>query len=553
MLRRALMLTVLTLLVLPDDGFPLLFMDRYEYLYEQLDALIHEKNTEKQERIIHDILRTDVSVDTLIALINSMRYPEVCEGRIHEYSEACLDGVERPYYVVVPSDYDHQKKHPLLVYLHGGVSRADLVEDYPENIKDNPFTEMAEENGYVMLCPLGQFGATWWDSVGIANVLQQIRATKRLYNIDDDRVFMSGFSDGASGAFLFAMNHPSDFAGFMPQNGHPGVASEVGGIQMYMVNMANRPIHVINTDEDELYPASEIEPIIALAHSAGAHVMYRVYSGIGHDFGYAYTEMPRMVAFMETHPRPLNSHIIWESAYPGNGCAWLAIDSIIEKERAPWHDDHNMKLTDDRVMFGFYPDDEFTGIDWEKVDKRILLPFFPDGKYEGPGVRVDKVVGDSTLCALVGMQDGDIIVKFDDTPINTIDDVYSYKQGKECGDSVQIAILRDGKLIEFDGRFPGPIIYDLFTRGLPSGRIEAFYANNTYTVRTSQVGRFTIFLHPDMVQLDQKVKVIVNDKKVFDEKVEPSGEFVLRNFRDNVDRQRLYINKVVFRVPKIAE
>jgi predicted esterase len=472
----------------------------------------------------------------------------VSKGKIQKYSSNCIDGVERPFYLYIPSRYDRKHKHPLLVYLHGGVSRVDLIEDYEESIHNNPFTDMAEEQGYIVLYPLGQFGATWWDSVGIANVLQQIRMTKRLCNVDDDRVFMTGFSDGASGSFLFAMKYPSDFAGFMPLNGHPGVASEVGKIQTYMVNMKNRPVHVINTDEDELYPATKIDPIIELAHKAGANIMYRVYTGIGHDFDYAYEEMPRMVTFMETHPRAMNSHIIWETAYQNEGCGWLVIDSIMEQERAHWHDDHNMKLVDDRVMFGFYPDDNFEGIDWDAIDKRVLLQFFPDGDYQGPGVRVDKVVGDSTLCALVGMQDGNVIVKFDDMPINTIEDVYTYKEGKKCGDSVQIVILREGETKEFDGRFPGPITYDLFTRGSPSGRAEAFYADNTFTLSTSRIKAFTLLIHPDMVQLNQNVRVVVNGKRVFDGTVAPSREFILRNFCNTIDHRLLYVNKLTFSI-----
>ncbi len=517
-------------------------------LQEHIDRLIHTTDKTEQETLINQIIKEKPYADTLIALLKGIRFKSIAKKGIRIDTNLCIDGIERPYYLYIPSHYNHTVRTPLLIDLHGGVSRKDLIEDYEEYIKDSPFTKMAEENGYIVLFPLAQYGATWWDSVGISNVLQQIRKTKQYFNIDDSRVFMTGFSDGGSGSFLFAMCHPSDFAGFLSLNGHPGVGSEVGKIQTYFVNLFNRPVYVVNTDEDKLYPAEEIRPIIELGYSAGARIFYRIYTGIGHDFDYADEEMPRMVNFMECHPRALNPVIKWESADPGLRCMWLTIDSITTQGHANWYKDHNMELIDDRVMFGFYSDDDFDGIDLDSINKRALSNHFPDGKYEGPGVRIDKIVGDSTLCALAGMQEGDVIIKLGNTPVNTLDDVNRYKEGKKCGDIAQIVAFRDGQILEFEQRFPGPIKYNLFTRGKPSARIEGHFSGNTFSFKTSQVGVFSIYIHPDMVQLDQNIVVKVNGKRIFDERVTASPEFILRNFLENRDRESLYLNKITLRL-----
>jgi len=516
-------------------------------LSKSIDRLIHTANKTEQETLIAQIIKEKPSTDTLITLLRDIRFKSVTKKGVHVDTNLCIDGIERPYYLYVPSRYNHTKKTPLLVYLHGGVSRKDLIEDYEEDIENLPFTKMAEENGYIILFPLGQYGATWWDSVGISNVLQQICKTKQYFNIDDNRVFMTGFSDGGSGSFLFAMCHPSDFAGFLSFNGHPGVGSEVGEIQTYFVNLFNRPVYVVNTDEDKLYPAEEIGSIMELAHSAGADILYRIYTGIGHDFDYADEEIPLMVKFMQGHPRTLNPVIKWESAYPGMRCMWLMIDSITSEGHADWYKDHNMELIDDRVMFGFYPDDNFDGIDLDLIDQRVLFSHFPDGTYAGPGVRIDKIVGDSTFCGLAEMQEGDIIVKLDDTPINTLDDVNRFKETKECGDAAEVVAIRDEKIIEIEGRFPDPRKYDLFTRSEPSARIEGYFSGNTFSFKTSQVGVFSIYINPDMVQLDQNIVVEVNGEEIFDERVAASPEFILRNFLENLDREALYVNKITLR------
>lgn len=517
-------------------------------LPEQISSLIRTADEVQQEKLIAQIIKEKPSGDSLIALLRDIRFKSTVEKGIQIDTNLCIDGIKRPYYLYIPPQYDHTKRTPLLVYLHGGVSRKDLIEDYEKDIKDLPFTKMAQENGYIMLFPLGQYGATWWDSVGVSNVLQQIRNTKKYFNIDDNRVFMTGFSDGGSGSFLFAMCYPTDFAAFLALNGHPGVGSEVGEIQTYFVNLFNRPVYVVNTDEDRLYPAEEIRAIMELAHSADARVFYRIYTGIGHDFDYADEEMPLMVKFMHCHARTLNPVIKWESAYPGLRCSWLSIDSITTDGHAEWYKDDNMELVDDRVMFGFYPDDDFDGIDLNLIDQYVLSNHFPDGAYAGPGVRIDKIVGDSTFCGLAGMQEGDIIIKLDDTSVNTLDDVNRFKEGKKCGDTAEVVALRDGKILEIKGRFPDPRKYDLFTRGKPSARIEGYFSGNTFSFKTSQVGVFSIYIHPDMVQLDQNIVVKVNGKKIFDEKVTASPEFILRNFLENRDRELLYINKITLRL-----
>lgn len=484
--------------------------------------LVREPDTAVQHILLKKILHTEPSAAELIDVLKNISFSPAAATGIVWRSNLCLDGVERPYFLYVPTRYDHRTKTPLIVYLHGGVNRGELIADVEEFIMELPFTEFAEQHGYVLLVPLGQDGATWWDSVGIANVLQQIRNTKQEFNIDDDRVYLTGFSDGGSGSFLFAMWYPSYFAGFISLNGHPGVGSEAGGLQTYFVNLYNRPVYVVNTTDDELYPAAEIMPAMEIALKAQANVLFRVYEDIGHTLDYADAEMPMMHTFMKTHCRALPVALQWETAYPDAGCDWLVINEISRDKPAAWHTDHNMELVDDRVMFGFYPDDT----------------------YEGKGVRVDRLVGDSTLCALTGVQAGDVIVALDGMEMNDLDVLTAYKKDKRCGDSVTLTIMRGNRELIMQGAFPGPVTYLLFTRGEPSGRMHGYYCGNTFSLETSRVGSFTIYLHPDMVQFDQPVVVRVNGTVVYNDEVAPSPKFLLENFLTHRDRARLFANKI---------
>jgi hypothetical protein len=499
---------------------------RADDLTRKLDLLLAADDGKEQEKIITEILKQKPSPDTLIALLKGIKFPAPDSTGIIRGENLCIDGVKRPFYWFVPKNYNPAKKTPLLVCIHGGVMRPEIT-DKPEDLVYPAFMDLANETGYIMLFPAGEAKAAWWDSVGAANVLAQIRATKRKFNIDDNRVFMSGFSDGGSGSFFFAMCYPTDFAAFMPLNGHSGVGSIDGGIQMYYVNLFNRPLSVVNTDLDQLYPDKEIRPMMALAQRAGANLLYRIYTGIGHDFAYAPKELPLMVEFMETHPRSVSPpEIKWETAYPELGrCMWLAIESIRAGFPAQWYQDQNMELVNDRVMFGFVADD----------------------KYKGLGVRIGKIVGDSTFCALVGVQEGDVIIELGKKPIIDMKDIAAYKTKKKCGDSAEMTVLRDGKTLNFSGRFPGPTRYPLFKRGSPSARAEASFLANRFTVRGSQLGAFSIYIDPAMVQLDQNLIVVVDGKEVFNKKVNADPKFILDNFLENRDRELLYVNRIAIK------
>ena len=52
------------------------------------------------------------------------------------------------------------------------------------------------------------------------NLVEILDATKRAYNVDENRVVVSGVSDGGTGAYWVAMRETTPFASFLPLNGY---------------------------------------------------------------------------------------------------------------------------------------------------------------------------------------------------------------------------------------------------------------------------------------------------------------------------------------------
>lgn len=476
--------------------------------------------TDKVERIA----RAEPAWEEVAALIEGLEFPEVETGDFVLGMTLCIDDVERPYVLYIPPGYQRTEAAPLLVRLHGGVGRGDIEPEPLEHAKEDEFIPVAEEKDWVVLYPFGQMGATWWDDVGMANVRNLIRTVKRVYNIDDDRVWLEGFSDGGSAGFAHAMVTPNDYAAIVALNGHMGVGSISGGLHLYAPNLSNTPIYAVTTKADELYPSGKMRPTFEMAMKAKADIIYRELDG-AHDFGYAEAEMPRMLRFLERHGRePFPSRITWETGESRFGqCRWFKIDEVTTGDAEKWHRDFNTAL----------------------VDERITVGFVPDYAFEGEGVKVSSVV-EETAAEAMGLEAGDIIIGGGRMPIANLDDLVAYKALLERGSPIELRVLRgDGERILSDN-LPEKANYLIFKREIPSGLAHTGYSANEIWAKTSRVGAFSIFMHPDMVNLEDPVTVTWNGKVVYEETVKPDIAFMIENFLENRDRRLLYVARLEF-------
>lgn len=83
-----------------------------------------------------------------------------------------------------------------------------------------------------------------------------------------------------------------------------------------------------------------------------------------------------------------------------------------------------------------------------------------------------------------------------------------------------------------------------------SGKIKANYHKNIFHIETSCIQSFCINLSPEMVDMNKKIKVYVNGKLHFNKKVLYNKSFLLENFDENQDRERIWVNQIKISVDK---
>jgi hypothetical protein len=231
------------------------------------------------------------------------------------------------YWLVVPETYDPAKRYQVRVQLHGGVMRGD------SSLRGDGTVRLAgAEQIYIM--PAGWSEAPWWSDRQVKNLRAILDDVKSEYNVDENRVVVSGVSDGGTGVYFIAMRDTTPYASFLPLNGYVLVlrSPELGiPADLFLNNLRDKPLFIVNGGKDPLYPIDIVEPSIVHMSRGGVPIVYRPRVEAGHDTSWWPALKDEFEAFVRTHPRvPLPDMLTWETSdtRTWNRAHWLVIDSL---------------------------------------------------------------------------------------------------------------------------------------------------------------------------------------------------------------------------------
>jgi len=124
------------------------------------------------------------------------------------------------YSVLLPREYSPHHRYPLIVALHpaGPTAKRELA--WWGGTRQKP--GLAQGRGYIVIAPdyLPEKQVTYhYTATAHRKVLHSIRDARKRFNIDSDRVFLTGHGVGGDAAFDIGMSHPDLFAGVIPITG----------------------------------------------------------------------------------------------------------------------------------------------------------------------------------------------------------------------------------------------------------------------------------------------------------------------------------------------
>ena len=193
-------------------------------------------------------------------------------GTTFNVAPATKDSPEIPYLFRVPLSYQNDHPSPLLIYLSGGSGFAiDAV---------NTADDVVSQTDYLVLYP--QAAAYWWTPEVAHRFNAVLNDVLERYNVDRDRVYITGFSNGGTGALYYATLWPHRFAAVVTQMG-AGQCNEQ--IKAGLANARNLPLLLIHGENDPLItPDCSTNTAAALSelHPATAPEL-RILPKRGHD------------------------------------------------------------------------------------------------------------------------------------------------------------------------------------------------------------------------------------------------------------------------------
>ena len=229
------------------------------------------------------------------AQTGQMKQKEALSGaqRAQKLDTTISKRVACDYLLYLPVGYGEKEQvWPLMMFLHGAGERgSDLnkvkVHGPPKLVeagKDLPFIIVSPQ------CPEGD----WWTDKNevLITLLDDIAGR---YDVDTERIYLTGLSMGGYGTWALAAAHSERFAAIVPICG--------GGKRFMAWRLKDVPVWAFHGARDNLVPVSESEEIVNALKAQGAEAKLTVYPEAGHDSWTETYNNPELYDWLLRHRR----------------------------------------------------------------------------------------------------------------------------------------------------------------------------------------------------------------------------------------------------------
>ncbi|HEU5171250.1 MAG TPA: dienelactone hydrolase family protein [Gemmatimonadales bacterium] len=199
-----------------------------------------------------------------------------------------------PYIVSVPDDYLGDRPVPLLIYLAGNAGSA--IEGM------QIVHEWLDPTGYLVVYP--NSGEWWWNDPAAAMVEALIEEVQRSFAVDARRIYLTGLSNGGSGAFYYSTLWPHRLTAAVSAMGAgvflPGVDERD---RPFAANTATLPLAFLHGEQDKVILPETTRRTLRLLGERRAPLETHFYPDLGHGIVIGRSDEGRTLAFLERFAR----------------------------------------------------------------------------------------------------------------------------------------------------------------------------------------------------------------------------------------------------------
>ena len=198
------------------------------------------------------------------------------------------------YHIYLPENYSKDgDKVPFMLFLHG---RGESYGPLSIVAKWGPPRRLAagEQMKYLVVSPQCPGDSSWTRDEQQQRILELVNHIKKNYNVDTDRMYLTGLSMGGYGSWKFAASHPQMFAAAAPicGKGNPANASK----------LKNLPIWAWHGTDDKAVPLSgSVDIVNAIKAAGGTKVRLTTLEHVGHFSWQAAYQSNDLYAWFDKH------------------------------------------------------------------------------------------------------------------------------------------------------------------------------------------------------------------------------------------------------------
>jgi predicted peptidase len=198
---------------------------------------------------------------------------------VFERREVTVQGIRTIYRVFVPPD--GAGPSPVILFLHGaGESGTDGLA--PTTVGLGPALERNPER-IPALCVFPQASRGYgWRGFNLAAAVAALDAVERDFEVDRDRISVTGISMGGYGTWLLALLSPERFSAIVPVCGGLDSMARMTHDEA-AATLAALPQWIFHGDADNIIPVEESRAMVDALRAANANFRYTEYAGVRHN------------------------------------------------------------------------------------------------------------------------------------------------------------------------------------------------------------------------------------------------------------------------------